>query len=104
MHRDEIVRPEEEVDVARGEPVLLLPEVDAVQDQVEVAVVGFDLGMVDRAERVFDGERVKMKDVGQEPAFLGRRCREVNPERDPATAGFSHVGVDRRSAHVVSPF
>ena len=38
-------------------------EVDAVQDQVEVVVVGLDLGMVQLAERVFDRELVEVKDV-----------------------------------------
>jgi hypothetical protein len=54
--------------------------VDAVKDDVEVVVVGFDLRKLDRAQRVLDGERMEMKDLGEETAFLLRQRREVDPQ------------------------
>src|SRR4030095_4740114 len=61
VHRDEIVVPQKKVDVERGEPVLLHPVIDAVKDDVQVAVVALDLRIMDLAERVFDGERMKLE-------------------------------------------
>ena len=72
--------PEEEVDVLRAERVLLGLEVDAVEDQVEVVAVGFDFGMVDLGERVFDGQLVEVEDVGQDLRLLWR-----GRARDPPT-------------------
>ena len=50
VHGDEVVRAEEEVDVVRREAVLAGLEVDAVQDDVEIAVVGLDLRDTARAD------------------------------------------------------
>ena len=43
VNGDEVVRSEEEVDVVGREPLVAGVKVDAVEDDVEIAVVGFDL-------------------------------------------------------------
>ena len=84
MHRHQVLRAEEEVDVLGLEAVLRGREVDAVQDQIEVVAVGFDLGMVRLAHRVFDGELVEVKHVGEDARLLRGRAVEVDPHPDPA--------------------
>src|SRR5687767_1406070 len=82
VDRDEVVAAEEKVDVVGGEPVLLYLEVYAVQDQVEVTLVRLDLGMVNLAERVFDGQRMKLEGLGENRAPLVRRRRpQVHPHQ-----------------------
>ena len=57
-----ILRAEEEVDVPRLEAVLGGAEVDPVEDEVQIVAVGLDLGVVDVAEGILDGELVEVKD------------------------------------------
>ena len=80
----EVVVPEEEVDIARGELVFACLEVDAVKDHVEIAIVRLDFRVVDLAERVLDRERMEVKGVGEEVRSLLRgRLHDIDPERDP---------------------
>jgi hypothetical protein len=46
VDRDQIVAPQEEVDVMRPEAVFVGVEIDSVQDQIEVFAVRFHLGQV----------------------------------------------------------
>ena len=55
---DEIVVAQEKIDVERCEPMLLHPEIDAVEDHVEIAVVALHLRIVDVAERILNRQRV----------------------------------------------
>jgi hypothetical protein len=78
---DEIGRPDEEIDVAGVEPALLARlEVDAVENRVEIAVVGFNLRVLRFGPRVFDRERMKRKGIGQEQRFRNRRRGEIDPK------------------------
>src|SRR4029453_14018325 len=59
-------------------------EVDAVQDEIQVALVRFDLWNVDFAQSVFDRERVKLEGVRQDLlSFIRCRRRQVYPEHYP---------------------
>jgi hypothetical protein len=53
VHRDQIVRAEEEVDVVRRKAVVAT-EMDAMEDDVEVAVVGLGLWILERRPRIID--------------------------------------------------
>jgi hypothetical protein len=77
---DEIVRAEKEVDVVGLETVIAGMEVDAVQDDVQVAVVGLGLRVLDRAPRVLDRQRMERERVAQNQQFGNRRRREVHPQ------------------------
>ena len=81
MNRDEKLRTEEEIDVLGREAVLRCLEIDAVENDVQVVAVGFDFGMVPLAERVFDGEFVKVEDVAEDRAFFRGWLIEVDPDR-----------------------
>src|SRR6476469_6087137 len=85
MDGDEILRPEEEVDVLRGEAVLGGAEIDAVKNEIQVVAVRFDVWMVQFAEGILDGQRVKMKDVGQDSRFFRGRLIEIDPDRHAAS-------------------
>ena len=93
---DEVVGAEEEVGVVRGEVVLAGLEVDAVQDQVEVAVVRLDLrDGGTSATRVLDGQRVEVEGVGEDretPPSVGaaRSTQHTSPRCD----GSSHARLD----------
>jgi hypothetical protein len=76
---DEIFRGQEEVDVLGLELVLPRAEVDAVQDEVEIFAVRFDLGLMDFRQRILDGELVEMKNIAEEVRFVRRRLVEVHP-------------------------
>src|SRR5258706_14865077 len=57
-------------------------EIDAVQNDVEVAFVRFDLRMMGFAEGVFDRKRVEMEGVGEQMlALVCRRLNDICPER-----------------------
>src|SRR5262245_56089168 len=84
MDGDEKLRAQEEVDVFGRETVLGGLEVDAVQDDVEVIAVGFDLGMVQFAEGVFDRQLVKVEDVAEDFAFLRGRLVQIHPDQHAA--------------------
>ena len=58
---------EKEVDVLGLEAMLRFAEVDAVQDQVEIVAVGFDLGMVNLAQRILDRQFVEVEHAGEDP-------------------------------------
>src|SRR5256885_178482 len=60
-------------------------EVDAVEDQVEVAFVALDLGMMHGRKRVLDRELVEGEDLAEHACFVGRRIREVDPDLEAAT-------------------
>ena len=60
-------------------------EIDAVEDEIDVAVVRLDLRMEDFAERVFDGELVEVEVVREDLAFLLRGTREIDPQLDAAS-------------------
>ncbi len=73
------VAAEEEIDVVGGEPVLRLPEVDAVQDDIQIPVVGLDFRILHAAHRVLHRERVERERVGQNQRLGNRRRRQVHP-------------------------
>src|SRR5882672_2302160 len=79
------LRPEEEVDVLGAEAVFRLLEIDAVKNQIQVVAVGFDLGMVELAEGVFDRKLVEVKDVAENLRFVRRRLIQIDPDRDAAS-------------------
>ena len=66
MHGHQIVGTDEEVDVVRGESGRAFAEIDAVQDGVEVAVVGLDLRVVQIGAGVLDRERMERERVAQD--------------------------------------
>ncbi len=68
----------------RRELVLRGVEIDAVEHEVEVAVVRLDLRMEDFAERVFDRELVEAEVVREDAALLFRGVLEVDPQLDAA--------------------
>ena len=103
MDGDQVVGAEEEVDVVRREAVLRCLEVDAVQDQVEVAAVALDLRVMDLGERVLDRQLVEVEDVGEDAALLGRRAPRDRPRRSRRSReqprgldGVGALGVGRR--------
>ena len=82
MNGDEIVGADEEVDVVRPEIVLLGPEVDPVQDDVEVAGILLDLRELQRASRVVHRKRVELEGIHQKGELGVGRLRQVDPEHD----------------------
>ena len=86
VHGDQVVAAEEEVGVVRGEPVLRGPEVDAVQDQIHIAVVRLDLRMRHFGHRIFNGQRVKVKGIGKDSELVRRGCGQVHPQVTPLPA------------------
>src|SRR5262245_4659090 len=92
MNGHEKLRAQEEVDVLGREAVFGGLEVDAVQDEVEVVAVGFDLGVVQFAEGVFDRKLVKVEDVSEDAPFLRGRLVQIHPDRH-ATPRFDPGGV-----------
>ena len=61
-------------------------DVDAVQDDVEILGYVLDLGILERAERIFDGKRMEMEDVVQQrhvarPAGAGRSTQSIDWRR-----------------------
>ena len=100
MDGNEELRRQEEVHVLGLEAVLAGLEVDAVENQIEIIAVRLDLGMMNRVERVLDGELVDVEDIRQEPGLLGRRVVHDDPERD-VLPGSSQAG-STPSAEVVT--
>ena len=84
MDGDQKLLADEEIHVLRLEVVLALTEIDAVEDQIQVVTVRFNLGMVDLAERILDREIVEFEDVGQDPRFVRRRIAQIDPDPDAA--------------------
>ena len=62
VHRDEVVAAEEEVDVARRELAAALRQIDAVENEVEIAGKWLHLRVLQRAPRIVNRERVKRED------------------------------------------
>ena len=94
MIGDQILRTEEEVDFLRAERVLFCLEIDAVENQVEVVAVGFDFGMVNLCECVFDGQLVEVEDLGQDLRLLWSGCAQIHPHPDSAVGfepGWVHL-------------
>ena len=93
---------EEEVDVVRRERGFRLLVVDAVQDQVEIAVVALDLRMVHLGDGVFHASGWKWKTSDSIVSSSG-----VGPARSTQTfaplAGSSQAG-STRSTVSVRPF
>ena len=79
VHGHEEPLAEEEIDVLRPEAVLRGAEVDAVEDQVEIVAVGFDLGMMELRQRVLDRQLVEVEDVGEDARLLRRRADRDRP-------------------------
>ena len=90
---------EKKIDVVRRERGFRLLVVDAVQDQVEVAVVALDLWMVHLGDGVFHGQWMEVEDVGKHRQFVG-----VGPARSTQTlaplAGSSQAGSTRSTVSV----
>jgi hypothetical protein len=84
VHGHEQGRREEEVDVVRGEAVRVGLEVDAVQDDVEVAVVRLDLRVVAGLERVLDRQLVKAEDLGEHTGLGWSGLLQVGPDQHAA--------------------
>ena len=80
MHSHQVVGTDEEVDVVCRKPGSALPEIDAVQDGVEVAVVGFDLRVVQIGPGVLDRKRVEGERVAQDQRFRNGRRRQIDPD------------------------
>src|SRR5262245_20239857 len=79
----EVIASQEEVDVARGEPVLLLLEIDAVQDQIQVLLIRLDLRELNLAGRVLDRQRMEAERIDQNQLDLvARRLDQVDPQHD----------------------
>jgi hypothetical protein len=97
VHGHQVVRAEEEVRVVRREAMLRRAEIDAVEDQVDVAVVGLDLRVRHVGNRVFDGQRVKVEGLRQDPELFGRRGCKIHPQHHIA-AGAKPFRRDRLHA------
>jgi len=82
VHRDQIVLPEEEVDVARGEGACPLLAVYPVQHEIEILGILLDLGVLERAARIFNGKRMEMKDIVQQGKVAVGGLRQIHPELD----------------------
>ena len=93
MDGDQELLADEEIHVLRLEVVLALAEVDAVEDQIQVVAVRFDLRMVDLAERILDSEIVEFEDVGQDSRFVRCRIAQIDPDPD-AAAGLQPGRID----------
>ena len=98
VDRDEVVRPQEEIGVVGRELVPRRREVDAVENQVQVAVIRLDLRELERAERILHGQVVEVEDAAQDGGFFRRRRREIGPQRH-AARGVEPGGVDRLGLH-----
>jgi hypothetical protein len=79
--RDEVVRSQEDVQLARLELVRGRVEADPVDDEEEVVRVVVHLREVDVGEAVLDRQRVEVEGLGQDPRFRLARVLEVDPAR-----------------------
>src|SRR5678816_443127 len=82
VHRDEVVAPDEEVDVTGRETARPLLVVDPVQHEIEVLRIGLDLRELECAARILDRERMKMKEVGEQGEVTVGRFWKIDPEFD----------------------
>ena len=86
MVGDQVVRAEEDVQLAGDERVGGGVEADAVQDGEDVRLVVVHLGVVDLGQAVLDGEGMEVERVLEDGRFLDRGVLEVDPVegvRDP---------------------
>jgi len=93
VHGHQVVPAEKEIDVPGRELRALRPAVacrlrrgqrgvDAVEHEIEVAGIAFDFGELQRADGVFDRQRVEAKHLEQEPALFVTRRRQIDPDGD----------------------
>ena len=80
MHRDQVVAPDKEVDVARRKRARTFLAVDAVQDKIEELGILLDLRKLERTACVLDRERMEMKDVVQQLELGVGGRRQIHPE------------------------
>ena len=84
VNGDQEVRRQEEVGLAGVERVIRHVEIDAVQNDVEMAAVGLDLGIGLTQQSVLDREFVQAELIAQHgPIGLGR-LGHVRPDHSPA--------------------
>jgi hypothetical protein len=95
VHGHEELVAQEDVHFVRRERVLRRLEVDAVEDQIEVTVVGLDLRRLDLVDRVLDGELVEREGIAEEVRLLVGRVGEVHPDVE-AAARHEPRRLDRR--------
>jgi hypothetical protein len=76
---DQVLRTKEKVYFLRSELMAVGFEVDGVQDEVQVIAVGFDFGVMDLGQGVFDGELVEVEDVSEQLGFIGGRRAQIDP-------------------------
>ncbi len=84
VHGDEKRPGEEEIGVVRLEGIALGEEINAVEDDVQDAGIGLDLGVVDRFQGILDGERVQTEDHLEHPPVCLGGLAHVGPH--PYTA------------------
>ena len=97
VHGHQVVRAEEEVGVVRREAMLGRAEIDAVEDQVDVAVVRLNLRVRHVGNGVLDGQRVEVEGVGQDTKLFRRRGGKIHPQHHVA-AGAKPLRLHRRHA------
>ena len=96
VDRDEVVRADEEVDVVRGETLSARLEVDAVQDRVQVAVVRFDLRVMQLRPRVLDRQRMEPRTCRSGSAIRESTARPGRPRRHVFGRGIQPGPIDAR--------
>ncbi len=79
---DEEIRREEKIRLVRFEGVLGRLEVDAVEDDVEIAAVAFDLGLRFALHGGFDRQLVEAEHVAQDGRIRLGWFRHIRPHRD----------------------
>ncbi len=102
---DEEIRREEKVRLVCFEGVLGRLEVDAVEDDVEIAAVAFDLGLRFALHGGFDRQLVEAEHVAQDGRIRLGWFRHIRPHRDATSlpAGPS-VGQQQRRVEAVHHF
>ena len=91
---DEEIRREEKIRLVRFEGVLGGLEVDAVEDDVEIAAVAFDLGLRFALHGGFDRQLVEAEHVAQDGRIRLGWFRHIRPHRD-AAVGLSAAAGER---------
>ena len=86
MDRDQELRREEEIRFVRLEAMLDGVEVDPVQDDIEVAVVRFDLRIRLALKGRLDDQLVEAEDVAKHRAVSVGRFRHIRPHHGAAVA------------------
>ncbi len=98
---DQELRRQEEIGFVRLEAVLGGIEVDPVQHDVEIAIVGLDLGIGLALKRRLDDQFVQAEDVAQDDA-VGSVGSATSAHTTAPLSGDSHAG-SRRSTSSVRP-